>query len=342
MNPIAASNRTSERFAIGMLLVACAFWGMSFNWNKEAQSILSEHWVEAGGESLEAHGPATFLAVRFPLAALAWALLFPRSVRGWSKTTLRGGVAGGLFLSVGMLLQHYGLSYTSESLSAFLTSLTIIFTPIAAALILKHRVSSALWCAIGLATLGVALMTLYREEGRFEIGTLLGLLCAVVFSGHLLVVDYFGKREDPWRFTLAQLVVAGIVFVSYALWRFGGDISLAPRVVIEAFDSWKFTALTAAAVFFATLVTFGLMFRFQPRTTPTRAALVYLTEPLFATAYAWFAADRTIGLGAWLGAGLIILGNVVAELFARRDSASDIAVAPPATSSDIRGDESIP
>jgi drug/metabolite transporter (DMT)-like permease len=335
MTTFATSNRSSERFAIGMLLVACAFWGMSFNWNKEAQSILSKHWVEAGDHSpLGSHGPATFLAVRFPLAALAWALLFPRSLRGWNKITLRGGVAGGMFLSVGMLLQHYGLSYTSESLSAFLTSLTIIFTPIAAALVLKHRISPALWCAIGLATLGVALMTLYREEGRFEIGALLGLFCAVVFSGHLLVVDYFGKRDDPWRFTLAQLVVAGIVFLSYALWRFGGDTKLAPRVVMGAFGSWKFAALTAAAVFLATLVTFGLMFRFQPRTTPTRAALVYLTEPLFATAYAWLAADRIIGVGAWLGAGLIIVGNVVAEIFPRRDSVSDIAVARPATSFD--------
>lgn len=329
------TNRNRERSAIAMLLVACAFWGMSFNWNKEAQEILSQHWAKAGqDQSLTSHGPATFLAVRFPLAALAWALLFPRSLRGWTRSTVRGGIAGGVFLSTGMLLQHYGLSYTSESLSAFLTSLTIIFTPIAAALLLKHRVSAGLWCAIGLATLGVALMTLYREEGRFEVGALLGLLCAVVFSGHLLVVDHFGKREDPWRFTLAQLIVAGMVFMTYAAWRFGGNITLAPRVVMSAFESGKFVTLTAAAIIFATLVTFGIMFRFQPRTTPTRAALAYLTEPLFATAYAWIAANRVIGGGAWLGAGLIVLGNVVAEVFARRDSASDIPVALPATSSD--------
>lgn len=329
------TNRIRERSAIGMLLVACAFWGMSFNWNKEAQEILSLNWVAVGHvESLEAHGPATFLAIRFPLAALAWAMLFPRSLHGWTTATIRGGAFGGLFLSIGMLLQHYGLAYTSESLSAFLTSLTILFTPIAAALLLKHRVPPALWFAIGLATLGVALMTLHREEGRFDIGALLGLLCAVVFSGHLLVVDYFGKREDPWRFTLAQLIVAAMVFVGYAIWRSGGDVTLAPGVVMRAFESGKFAALTLAAVFFATLVTFGIMFRFQPRTTPTRAALVYLTEPLFATAYAWFAADRIIGPVAWLGAGLIILGNVVAEVFARREAPSDSPVAPPATSSD--------
>jgi drug/metabolite transporter (DMT)-like permease len=76
------------------------------------------------------------------------------------------------------------------------------------------------------------------------------------------------------------------------------------------------------------------MFRYQPQTTPTRAALVYLTEPLFATAYAWFAADRSIDSGAVIGASLIIVGNLVAEVFARNQRQSDIPVALPATSSD--------
>lgn len=324
-----------ERFAIAMLLVCCAFWGMSFNWNKQAQQILGRHWVEVGGNSaLEAHGPATFLAVRFPLATLAWAALFPRSLRGWTRLTVRGGAASGFLLSTGMLFQHYGLAYTSESLSAFLTSLTIIFTPIAASLFLKHRVSPALWCAIGLATTGVACMTLYREEGRFEIGALLGLLCAVIFSGHILLVDAVGKREDPWRFTLAQLAAASFVFIVYAVLRFGRDLELAPQVVRTGFSSWSFIGLAVAAIFLATLLTFGLMFRYQPQTTPTRAALVYLTEPLFATAYAWLAVGRIISGGAWIGAGLIILGNVLAERFGRRAPVSDIPVAPLATASD--------
>ncbi len=321
------TDRSRERFAIAMLLVACAFWGMSFNWNKQAQEILGKHWVEAGHVgSLVLNGPATFLAIRFPLATLAWAIIFPRSLRGWTRGTVRGGAAGGVLLSTGMLLQHYGLSYTSESLSAFLTSLTIIFTPIAAAVLLKHRISRALWAAIGLATLGVGMMTLYREEGRFEIGAFLGLLCAVVFSGHMLVVDHVGKREDPWRFTLAQLGTASLIFIAYAAWRFGGNIAVAPEAIANAFESRNFVVLTTAAVFLATLVTFGLMFRYQPQTTPTRAALAYLTEPLFATAYAWIAVGRVIDAGAWIGAALIILGNIVAEVFARRQEVEEQAL----------------
>jgi len=325
----------SERFAIAMLLVACAFWGMSFNWNKEAQEIASNCWVEIGGQShLKSLGPATFLAIRFPLAALAWCLLFPGSLRSWNGTTIRAGVAGGLFLSVGMLLQHYGLALTSESLSAFLTSLTVLFTPIIAAVFLRHRITAPIWVAVGVATTGVALMTLYREEGRFETGALLGLLCAVVFSGHILVVDHFGKREDPWRFTLAQLSVAAVVFLGFAFWRGASSLESAPGVISEAFRSSRFLLLTGATVVFSTLVTFGLMFRYQPQTTPTRAALTYLTEPLFATLYAWMASGRGIEMGAVVGGLLIIVGNVVAEAFSRKAMRSDMAVAPMATGSD--------
>lgn len=318
-----------------MLLVACAFWGMSFNWNKEAQEFLGVRWAAATGAAETAHyGPATFLAIRFPIAALAWFLIFRRSRGRWTRGTLKGGIAGGVLLSTGMLLQHYGLALTSESLSAFLTSLTILFTPIAASLLLKHRIPASLWVAVFVATLGVALMTISREEGRFELGALLGLLCAVVFSGHILVVDHFGKREDPWKFTLAQFVVASVVFVTFAIVYSGRHLSSLPIVVADVAGDLRFVALTAAAVVFATLVTFGLMFRYQPQTTPTRAALAYLTEPLFATLYAWLASGRFIDGGAIVGGLLIIVGNMVAEIFGMRQRQCDTPVAPTATASD--------
>jgi drug/metabolite transporter (DMT)-like permease len=76
------------------------------------------------------------------------------------------------------------------------------------------------------------------------------------------------------------------------------------------------------------------MFRYQPRTSPTRAALIYLTEPLFATVYAWLMTGRAIESMAFLGGGLIIAGNLLAELFAKPTDARDSAVTHAATFSD--------
>jgi len=310
--------RRRERHAVLMLLIACVLWGLSFNWNKEAQAILGQRLAAAATDpSLESAGPAAFLAIRFLFAVFVWAAIFPRCLRGWSIATFKAGAVGGTVLAVGMLLQHYGLAQTTESLSSFLTSLTVLFTPIMAFTVLRHRVGAMLWAAVACATIGVALMTLNREEGRFDRGALLGLLCAVVFSVHILYVDAVGKTESPWRFALGQFAAAAIVFTGYTLWRPGGSAMLSPSVMLEAMNSGPMLLYLALTILFATVGSFGLMVTFQPRTSPTRAALVYLSEPLFATVYAWIVSGRGITSAAMGGALLIVLANALAEFFAR-------------------------
>ena len=70
---------------------------------------------------------------------------------------------------------------------------------------------------------------------------------------------------------------------------------------------------------FSTLIAFGLMIFFQPKVDPTRAALIYLTEPVFAALFAWWLTGRGLGPTGIAGAGLIITANSLVEwLQARR------------------------
>ena len=67
-------------------------------------------------------------------------------------------------------------------------------------------------------------------------------------------------------------------------------------------------------ILLVTVGAFGLQMHFQPRLDPTRAALLYLCEPVFASLYAWLAAGRGLAPLAAAGAGLILVANVLVEL----------------------------
>lgn len=310
-----------ERRATLMLLAACVVWGMGFNWNKEGQAILSERLASIA-ENPDVHGlgPAWFLAIRFFLASACWALVFPSSRKSWNASTLWGGLWGGLFLAGGMLFQHYGLAETSESLSSFLTSLTVLFTPFMAVFLFKQRISVWVWVAVGCAAVGVTLMAFGREEASFDGGVLLGLLCAVAFSAHILVIDRYGKRESPWRLCLSQMTAASIIFVLFALVWGAMHVPVSVSTVSRAAwdDSFLLRLLLTTGP--GTLLTFGLMFRYQPDTSATRAALAYQSEAIIATVYPWIIAGTAITGLAIAGAGLIFLGNILVELLGRRSN----------------------
>jgi drug/metabolite transporter (DMT)-like permease len=71
-------------------------------------------------------------------------------------------------------------------------------------------------------------------------------------------------------------------------------------------------------VLLQTVADFELMIHYQQRVTPTRAALVYMFEPVFATIFAWLAVARVHDPIVLIGAGLILIANVLAEVLGMR------------------------
>jgi drug/metabolite transporter (DMT)-like permease len=67
-----------------------------------------------------------------------------------------------------------------------------------------------------------------------------------------------------------------------------------------------------------TLLAYGLLSHFQPRVDPTRAAILYLAEPIFAALYARAALGETMTSRQISGAALILVANGVVEVVAKR------------------------
>ena len=85
-------------------------------------------------------------------------------------------------------------------------------------------------------------------------------------------------------------------------------------MLIDA-ELWRYVV---PLIVVSTMAAFGLMFYFQPKLDPTRAALIYLAEPIFAALYAYLSVGRALGAIALLGAALILAANVLVEIIERR------------------------
>jgi len=313
--PADSAGAAVRRTASAALLLGTVFWGCGFTWAKAAGETINARAVGLPAHS--AFGPVFLLSWRFLIGGVAWMLLFPASRRGWTWAGAARSALVGILLALGLIVQHVGLDRTSEAVSAFLTSLTILFVPILTTFGLGKRPRAPLWIGVALATGGVWLMTGASPSG-FGAGELLGLACALAFSFYILTVNAVVARDVPWRVTGGQfLAVAGACFVCCAFIP-GGRANLSPHAagrLLAAPTVWINLLLLTA---FPTIAAYGLLTHYQPKLDPTRAALLYLMEPVVAAIYAAVVGRHPCGLHVVAGGACILLANALAEVLSSR------------------------
>jgi len=250
-----------------------------------------------------------FLASRFGLAALCMLVLFlpGMSRAGWRETGrgLLGGAIAGIFLWLGYVLQTFGLKFTSAGNSGFLTGLYIVLVPLVGAVIYRKLPGAPEAAGIVVATAGMAFLSLpsLTANASMNRGDLLTVGCALAFAFHLLILGYYAQRERVEAVALGQvtctalLSAASLVFEPpRAIWS--------PEVVFGVVS----TGIFATALAFA-LQTWG-----QKHTTPTRTALIFTLEPVFALVAAVLVGGEQLTHPRILGGCLILAGILTVEL----------------------------
>ncbi|MDB5325166.1 MAG: putative superfamily transporter inner rane protein [Phycisphaerales bacterium] len=304
---MSASHR---HFPVAMLVLACLFWGMGFSWAKNFGNAINQ---AAGQPSDAAVGPLTGLTLRFATASLLWLIVVPASRRGWTwQTAWHGGLVGAM-LGLGLILQHVGLGLSDESVIAFLTNLTVIFVPIWVLVATRQRPRMAVLVAVPVALIGMALLAGLRTATSTGGGAWWGVACAAAFAAEILLLDRLGRDQSPARITLLLFLTATISCGVIAPLLPGFRQINWPELARSAiwYDALPLTLLTTVAAF-------AIMTAYQPKVDPTRAAVIYLCEPLFAAGFAWWHNGRSMSVDAIAGAGLILAANIIAELPSRR------------------------
>lgn len=258
-----------------------------------------------------------FLGLRFGIAALA--LILFGGLRGVRKKDLIPGSLAGAALFGGYAFQTLGLQHTSASNAGFITGMFVVFTPLLLALSHRRWPSGSSLLGAVVAASGLYLLT---SPGKLELGygNSLVLACALSFALHILVLDRFSKRMPSFRFATLQICfVALLASMSSA----AVDRSQSSTFSTQVWIAVVVTALVASAL------AFYVQTRAQMIVPPARTAIILTAEPVFAGIFGALAGDR-IGLLGLVGAGLILLGILIAEFMARGDKALTDPLTSPA------------
>jgi drug/metabolite transporter (DMT)-like permease len=274
--------------AVALLLVTTFFWGVTFTVVKEAVARVDVF---------------VFLAQRFVAAAALLAGLAAARGGRLDARALRGGAAMGFALFLSYAFQTMALRFTSASNTGFLTGLSVVLVPLGGALLLRQRIAPALWGAVGLATLGLFLLTT-NGAWALNAGDALAAVCAVCVAAHLLLTGRYSGGSDVWWLTAVQIGVVGACSTAVAL---GSGAAL---FVWHPFLLWPLVI----CVLFATVFAFLAQTAVQRMLSPTSTALIFCMEPVFAAIWAYGALGERLGLVGYAGAALILAGMLLAEL----------------------------
>jgi drug/metabolite transporter (DMT)-like permease len=300
-----------NRRAVIALLVCCAGWGGSFTWAKVIMAAINHRCDLPDTATL---GVMILLSWRFILGGAIWMMIFPAARRGWSLKSLGRASLLALPFTVAMIAQQMSLTRISPAVNAFLTSLNVLFVPMIVACITRRLPTPGLAVSVILAVLGIWMLSNPGRAG-FGLGEILGVGCSILFSVHIILINVLLKRDSAARMVGGQMLITGVVVLIVTLMI--ESPARSPQVLFLPFVPSLLTDFSLLLVI-STLLAFGLMLSYQQFVEPTRAALIYLTEPVFAAAYAWVFAGDGLTLGQLAGAGLIIVANSLVEYLSQR------------------------
>jgi drug/metabolite transporter (DMT)-like permease len=276
--------------ADGILLLVAISWGVTFALVQDAIEQIPVY---------------TFLFWRFGFAFVLMAIVAWRHWAKLTRPTLYAAMLLGLFNFSAFAFQTYGLTLTLSSTVAFITGLNVIFIPFLALMLFRRSVSRFAIIGAVIAVIGLWFLT---GQGGFGLGLgeLYTLICAVLFSLHILYTDRFVQSHDV---TLLVTIQFGVIALASLVTGLGMDGSIIPSSY-----SNSFLIALISTVLFATIFAFWAQTSMQRFTTPAKTALIFTMEPLSAAVFGYFYAGEMLTSLQLFGGGLMIAGVLYAEL----------------------------
>ena len=285
-----------------MLLLTAFIWGTAF----VAQSV--------GMDYLE---PFTFNGVRCLIGAIAllpciW--FFNRGKEKENKINdenakrdlIKGGIACGILLFAASSLQQIGLVYTAAGKAGFITAFYIVLVPVFGIFLHKNKV----WTAVAIALAGLYFLCI-TEAFTIGVGDIYVLLCALIFSVHILVVDHYAPKVDGVKLSCIQFLVAGIVSIPFML------ILESPKMG-NMMTSW-FPLIYAGV--FSCGIAYTLQILGQKNVNPAIASLILSLESCFSVLSGWVILGERLSARETIGCIMMFAAIILAQIPDKKSSA---------------------
>ena len=275
-----------------LLLITAAIWGSAF----VAQSV-GMGYVK----------PFTFTSVRSFIGGL---VLIPcifflgKWKKGFAtKVEWIGGACCGTALCIASNFQQFGMESTTVGKAGFITALYVVLVPIFG-IFLKKRVSLVVWGCVGMALVGLYFLCIPKGEFYLAMGDLLVMICAILFTIHILVIDHFSPKGDGVIIACIQFFVCGILS---AIPMFLGEQPSMGNIL----DA-KWAILYAGVL--SSGVAYTLQVVAQKNANPTVASLILSLEAVFAVLAGWLVLEQNLSNREKVGCILMFVAIILAQI----------------------------
>jgi drug/metabolite transporter (DMT)-like permease len=280
------------------LLAVALIWGSTFVIVQNAIAFLE---------------PFTFNGVRFTIASLILLIIlitFNREqLRQCDLKLFSSGVFIGFWLFVGYATQTVGLLYTSSSKAGFITGLSVVLVPVFSFAILKIKPTKNAVLGVSVATVGLYLLTM-TDRVLLNIGDGLVFICAIAFALQIIFTGKYSSSYPSLLLTVIQISTVAVLSLGFSILFEDWKVTINTTIM---FDTTVLTALLITSLL-ATAFAFFIQTSVQKYTTPTRVALIFATEPVFAAITGFIWAHDRLSFSAITGCLFIFAGMIFAEM----------------------------
>ena len=287
-----------------LLLVTAVIWGVAF----VAQSV-----------GMDYVGPFTFTCARSLIAGVVLLPLLALRRRrrpgqpaasGDRRALWLGGLCCGLFLALASSFQQFGIQFTTVGKAGFITAFYIVLVPVLG-LLWGRRCSLAVWIGVAMALAGLYLLCI-TEGFAVQSGDLMVFICALLFAGHILVIDHFTHRADGVAMACIQFFACGL-------------LCAVPMLIFERPSLAQLCAAWLPVLYAGVLssgVGYTLQIIGQRDMNPTVASLILSLESVVSVLAGLVLLGQRLSAREWAGCLLMFCAIILAQLPGRRAASS--------------------